>query len=86
MKYSWYTPSRKPESPDAIHQTLAFGTLAQIKSLKATFTKAKLKKLFLEHPKKVYSPAAFYFIKNFILNIDSVDEQKYLKNTPRSIG
>ncbi|MBI2442718.1 MAG: hypothetical protein HYV40_02275 [Candidatus Levybacteria bacterium] len=85
MKYSWYSPSLKKDSPDAIHQVLAFGTLSEIRSLKNTLGETQLKKLFLDHPKKVYTQSTLHFITNFILHIDSVDEQKYLKTTQRSI-
>ncbi len=87
MNRSWYTPSPNTESPDGIHQILAFGTLDDIRDLKKTIGETKIKELFLSHPKKVYSSSAFNFIKNFILHIgSSIDEQQYLKTTPRNIG
>ena len=86
MNYSWYTNSKSRESPDAIHQIFAFGSLSDIQLLKKTLGVDKLKKLFLEYPKKVYTAPLLNFIKSMILHIhSSVDEQKYLKNTLRRI-
>lgn len=85
MNRSWYTNTIDKESPDTIHQILVFGTLDEIRSLKKSVGERRLKELFLRHPKKIYTMPAFNFIKNFILHINtSVDEQKYLKYTPRS--
>lgn len=87
MNYSWYTNTKSKKSPDAIHQILAFGSLYDIQFLKKTMGIKKLKGLFLEYPKKVYTAPLFNFIKNIILGIHtSIDEQKYLKDTRRSIG
>lgn len=86
MKQLWYSRSNAKDSPDTVHQVLAFGTLQDIKSLKNNLGNVKLKQLFLSYPKKIYTPSMLNFIKNFILNIDKqIDEQKYLKNTPRNI-
>lgn len=87
MNYLWYTNSKSKKSPDAIHQILAFGSLYDIQILKKTIGVKRLKDLFFNYPKKVYTAPLFNFIKNIVLNIHtSVDEQKYLKNTPRRIG
>lgn len=87
MNYSWYTNSKSKKSPDAVHQILAFGSLYDIQFLKKTIGVKRLKGLFLKYPKKVYTAPIFNFIKNIILRIHtSIDEQKYLKNTPRNIG
>ena len=85
MNYSWYTHKPKENTPDSIHQILAFGSLDDIRSLKSTVGSETVKKQFLEHPKKIYTSSMFYFIKNFILHINnSIDDQKYLKFTPRN--
>lgn len=87
MNYLWYTNSKSKKSPDAVHQILAFGSLYDIQFLKKTIGIKKLKGLFLEYPKKVYTAPLFNFIKNIILRIHTpIDEQKYLKNTSRRIG
>ncbi|OGE10491.1 hypothetical protein A3A60_03030 [Candidatus Curtissbacteria bacterium RIFCSPLOWO2_01_FULL_42_26] len=85
MNRSWYTNTVDKRSPDTVHQILAFGTLDDIRSLKKTVGDGTIRKLFLSYPKKVYTQAALGFVKNFILHITgSIDEAKYLKNTPRS--
>ena len=82
--YSWYNNSTSIDSADTIHQILAFGTLTDIKSLKNTLGEDAIKKLFVTYPKKIYTASTFNFIKKFILYISSsIDEQKYLKSTPR---
>ena len=63
-----------------------FGTLYEIKSIKNSMGENVVRRLFLTHPKKIYTLPALNFIKNFILHItDPVDEQKYLKYAPRHI-
>jgi hypothetical protein len=85
-KRIWYSSKSNFTSTDTIHQTLMFGTLREIRSLKKTVGINTIKKLFLDHPKKIYTASALNFIKNFILHITSpVDEQKYLKHSPRRI-
>lgn len=82
----WYAPETDIKSPDTIHQILMFGKLSEIQSLKKTLGESTIKKLFLRYPKKVYTAVALNFIKNFILDITTpIDEQQYLKYTPRAI-
>jgi len=84
MNYSWYTNTVDNRTPDAIHQILAFGTMDDIRVLKKTIGDSKLRELFTRHPKKVYTIPVFNFLKKFVLHIQtSIDEQKYLKSTPR---
>ncbi len=85
INYTWYSRNENLYSPDSIHQILAYGTLSDIRQLKKALGKTYLQKIFLAHPKKLYTPSSLNFIKNFILNITTkLDEQKYLKNTRRS--
>lgn len=80
----WYSKNVKLDSPDLVHQTLMFGSLEEIRALKKALGEVKLKELFLKFPKKIYTAPAFNFVKNYILRLRvSVDEQKYLKFTPR---
>jgi hypothetical protein len=84
MNYLWYSSSEERNTPDSIHQTLAFGTLSDIEMLKKTLGERKLVDTFVQYPKKVYTSSALNFVKKFILHISSpVDDQKYLKSTPR---
>ncbi len=83
----WYAPKANIKSPDTIHQILMFGKLSDIKSLKKTVGENAVKEAFLLFPKKIYTNAALNFIKNFILKISTpIDEQQYLKHTPRITG
>ena len=84
MRQVWYSAKEDIKSPDTIHQILMFGKLPDIQSLKKNLGEKIIKKLFLSHPKKIYTSATLNFIKNFILKIKSpIDEQKYLKHTSR---
>ena len=86
MKYLWYSNKVATKSPDTIHQVLMFGNLGDIQSLKKAIGEETIRKLFLHYPKKIYTAPALNFIKNFILRIGtSIDEQQYLKHTPRHI-
>lgn len=85
-KRVWYSTHQAIDSPDMVHQTLMFGTLKEIQSLKNTVGETAITELFLRHPKKVYTAPALNFIKNFVLHINTaIDEQQYLKHTPRAI-
>lgn len=82
----WYAPKADLKSPDTIHQILMFGKLSDIQSLKKAVGETTVKELFLRFPKKIYTSAALNFIKNFILRLQTpIDEQQYLKYTPRTI-
>ena len=82
----WYSKNVDTGSPDLVHQILMFGTLEEIQTLKKSLGVLKLKELFIKFPKKVYTAPAFNFVKKFILHLGvSIDEQKYLKFTPRNI-
>lgn len=86
IKSIWYSPKIDVNSPDSVHQILMFGNLKEIETLKKTIGQDKVKELFLSFPKKVYTNSALNFVKNFILGINTpIDEQKYLKITPRSV-
>lgn len=85
-KRLWYSDKKDLNSPDTIHQILMFGTLSDIKSLINKLGENTTKELFLKFPKKIYTTSAFNFIKKFVLGITiSIDDQKYLKFTPRNI-
>lgn len=84
MNHIWYSSTNDKRSPDAIHQILAFGTLDDINALKKTVGEKEIRSLFMKYPKKIYTSSLLNFIKNFILRIPApIDEQKYLKYTPR---
>lgn len=85
--YIWYSNNRDIHSPDVIQHTLAYGSLGDIRELKECIGEEEVKKVFITYPKKLYTKSMFNFIKNYILHIDTtLDEDRYLKNTPRYIG
>ncbi len=86
IKRAWYTPTNDITSPDTIQQILVFGSLKEIQLLKKIVGEKTLREIFLQYPKKIYTPQTLNFIKNYILHITvSIDEQNYLKSTPRNI-
>lgn len=65
-----------------IHQVLSYGNFKQIKWLLKVYTLREVKKVFLKHPKKIYTPSMFYFVKNFILGINKkLSKEKYVKTS-----
>ena len=85
--YTWYTHKSNINSPGTVHQILAYGNLGAIRAIKKKLGKEKLREVFLQYPQKVYTPSALNFIAKFILCIpNQIDENRYLKTTPRHIG
>ncbi|MHB8362693.1 MAG: hypothetical protein ACYDBX_03685 [Patescibacteria group bacterium] len=86
MNYVWYSNNKDEKSPDSLHQTFVYGSLDSIMHLKRELGEEESRKLFLTYPKKMYTKASLNFIKHFVLNIEfSINENKYLKDTPRDI-
>jgi len=87
QNYTWYNRKLNLNSPDAVHQILVYGNLQDIKQLINIIGEERLKSVFVNHPKNVYTKADFNFIKNFILKIkEPLDDKKYLKTSPRTFG
>ncbi len=63
-----------------IHQILAFGNFEQLKWLFNNYSFNKIKKVFLEHPIRIYHPSSFNFIKYIFLKIKNkkINEKKYV--------
>jgi len=63
-----------------IHQILMFGTLKEIRWLIHTYGLETVKKTFQKSPAKIYSPAAFHFIKNLLLGLrrKRLDASRYV--------
>lgn len=81
QKYTWYNRKAKLDNPETIHQVISFGNLDEIIEMKRELGMEKIRKAYLEHPKKIYSRPVFLFINKYILkNQESIDERKYLKN------
>lgn len=84
LNYTWYTNSNTIDTPDAIHQILAFGRLEDIQELQKKLGIQKIRDIFVTHPKKIYTPSGLNFISEFILHISSpIKKHEYLKSTPR---
>ena len=70
-----------------IHQVLMYGSLEDIKWLKKTYKPGDIKKEFIQKPRKLYTIPAYNFIKQYLLGINkSLQEDRYVKTTPRNIG
>lgn len=52
-----------------IHQILMFGNFDDIKWLFNIYSLNDIKDVFTKKPQKVYSPEAFNFVKNYVLNL-----------------
>ena len=64
-----------------IHQVLMYGSLDQIKWLKSVYSGGEIREVFCKQPKKIYTPQAFNFIKNYLLGIStSLSEKEYVKS------
>lgn len=65
-----------------IHQVLMYGSLEQIDWLKKTYSSQEINQVFINHPKKIYTPPAFNFIKNYLLKLTQpLDQNLYVKVT-----
>lgn len=64
-----------------IHQVLSFGNLKQIKKLFEIYSQKEIVDVFVNCPQRIYTPAVFNFVKNFILNlkIENLVVEKYVK-------
>ena len=71
-----------------IHQILAYGTWEQLQWLTRTYSKEEITDTFLHSPEKNYTQAAFHFVTDILLKINSssVDQSRYVTAYPRAIG
>lgn len=65
-----------------VHQVLMYGDLKDIKWLFDTYSRNKVREIFIKHPKKVYTPPAFKFVKDIILGFrdEKLEEKDYVKS------
>lgn len=65
-----------------IHQTLAFGTLEEIKLLFNIYSAKEIQQIFLKRPQPLYSPQGLNFIQKYILQIKNagLSKEHYVKN------
>jgi len=70
-----------------IHQIFSHGNLDDIKWVFDTFSRNEISNIFISTPYKDYRKSRFYFIKNHIINLKDklINENRYVKNTPRDI-
>lgn len=68
-----------------INQVLSLGTLEELSWLFKTYSLEAVEKVFLEKPAKIYSPSAFNFCKNILLNLKdtALPLERYVKTLPR---
>lgn len=70
-----------------IHQILAYGRWEDVVWLFNTYSRDKVKQVFVHYPSKDYTPASLKFASNILLGIDqALDINKYDRSTPRIIG
>ena len=85
-KYLWYKKSDDTKSADTIHQILVFGTLKDIANLKSDVGDSKIREIFIQRPRNIYTKADFNFVKQYLLKIDQeINESAYLKTSARNI-
>ena len=72
----------KRDSIYIVHQILSYGSLEHLKLLFTLYSKEEISDIFTKHPKRLYQPAVYYFIKNIVLELSSVslDKDKYIKH------
>ena len=65
-----------------VHQVLSYGTLEHIKFLFTLYSRQEIVDVFVQHPKRLYQAAVFYFIKNIVLDLMNtpLEKNKYIKN------
>lgn len=64
-----------------VNQVLAYGNLEDIKKLIETYTSNTIKEVFINQPKKIYTPSCFNFVKNHVLHINQkINKERYVKS------
>lgn len=78
---------KEKDSVYIIHQILSHGRMEDIIWLFSTYSKSKIRRIFLSHPYKDYDPARFNFVRKYCLNLNEENLKLglYVKNTPRDI-
>lgn len=73
--YLWSVPVKDLDTERdrvyIIHQLLSYGDIAALRWLFATYSKEVIRRVFASHPKRIYPPPVFYFVKNFILGLEN---------------
>ena len=80
------TLDAEKDAPYVIHQILSHGGLEEFRWLRSTYSQDMIRHTFITYPYKDYRRSRFYFIKNFFIELpDQLNEQLYVRNTPRAI-
>lgn len=68
-----------------VNQILSLGTLEELRWLFKTYGKDHLREVFVNQPAKIYSPSAFAFSKNILLDLEkrALPPNKYVQSLPR---
>ena len=81
-KLFWSTSAKKLDKREdkklIIHQTLAYGSLADIRRLNQIYSKAEVKKVFLNGKRGMYDPRVLALLK-VMYGIKKLDSKKYVK-------
>ncbi len=81
-KLFWFTSAkkmnRKKDKNLIIHQTLAYGSLADIRRLFKLYSKTEVKKVFLKGKRGIYDPRVLALLK-IMFCIKKLDARKYVK-------
>jgi len=81
-KLFWFTEPRKLDkkrnSELIIHQTLAYGSLGDIRRLLKLYSKSEVKKVFLSGKKGIYDPRVLALLK-IMFGIKKINSKKYVK-------
>ena len=54
-----------------IHQILMYGDFKNIKWLLNIYDEEEISEVFIKKPQQVYTPQAFNYVKNFVLNLNN---------------
>jgi len=79
----WSKDEKKVNREDEaykLNQLLMYGSLEEIQHILEKEGLEKVRNIFILKPTKIYTKAAFNFIKKFILKVDQdLDPEKYVK-------
>lgn len=76
---------KKKDRDYIIHQVLSRGTIAQMHWLMNTYGMKTVRRVFLQHPQRSYSPSALNFSRKFIVGSPRIRSQKYVQAPLRHI-
>ena len=66
-----------------VHQVLMYGDLEDIRWLFDTYSRREVAEVFTKHPKKMYTPSAFNFIRDIVLGLGNskFEEDRYVRTS-----